>query len=234
MAKESHYSRITEAETMIKALQEKYPDVFWAVKPDTIIVEGIDNKQRSESAKKKAPFFMKLKTIKGSEKAIFIENNISVRTIIETYWDEWNDWDSERRQAMLSNELVKISPDAGKVNAYDCTGFRVLMDVFGVGWDRTSAKLPNILVTDADFDLDMRPGLDVDDDPEANDEIPEPEDPEESTELNVEVVEVLDADEEEDKPTDNPDSLDFEATDGPSPFDSENTDSQNFDAKDFR
>ena len=192
MAKtESHYSRINDAEEIIQDLCDKYADVFWAVKPEMIIVMGVDNKTRSEAQKKKVPYFTKLKAIKGSEKALLIDNNIPSRYIIETYWDEWNDWKESRKQVMLSNELIKITVDVGKTNSYDCAGFKILISEFGVNWNVSDTNLKDMLINDIDFDLDLRPGLDTEE--SETDEIEDPkEEAEEAEEAKEEVVEVED------------------------------------------
>jgi len=201
MAKtESHYSRITEAEDTIQKLCDKYADVFWTVKPDMIIVMGIDNKTRSEAQKKKVPYFMKLKAIKGSEKALLIDNNIPSRYIIETYWDEWNDWKESRKQIMLANELLKVTVDVGKTNSYDCAGFKILISEFGVNWSTSDSSLKDMLVCDVDFDLDLRPGLDVEE-PES-DEIEDAGNASDSEAPKDEVVEVVDGDNEDYKTMD--------------------------------
>lgn len=46
--KEKTYEEVTDAKDMIKSLCEKYPDELWAVRPDAIIVLGINNKERPE------------------------------------------------------------------------------------------------------------------------------------------------------------------------------------------
>jgi len=216
MAKETHYSRINVAEDMIEALCDKYPDVFWAVKPNMVIVMGIDNKTRSEAQKKKAPYFMKLKAIKGAEKALLIDNNIPSRYIIEAYWDEWNDWKECRKQVMLSNELLKITADVGKTNSYDCSGFKILMDTFGVNWNDNDEDLKDMLIFDVDFDLDLRPGLDLD---AENDEIEAPSaddaDDDAADDADEEVVEVVDDEGEDWKSMDADEDADGDTDDGP-------------------
>ena len=158
------YARVADAESLIAQLTEKYPDLFWAVRPSQIAVMGVDNQQRSDKAIQKNPAYAKLRLVKGSEKAIFENNNIPTRYIIELYWDEWNNWGNAYRQWILANVLMEITPEEEKRNSPDCSGFKVLLDVCGVNWDRTPNDLPNLLVEDVEFKLDLRPGLDDQDD----------------------------------------------------------------------
>jgi len=160
------YARVTEAETIIKSLCEKYPDLLWSVKYGQVAVMGIDNTTRSEKAVAKNPAHAKLRLVKGAEKALFETNNIPVRYIVECYWSDWNVWGSAAKQCILLNALMEITPEEEKRNSPDCVGFNVLIDVFGVNWTKNLASLPNLLSTDVKFDLDLRPGLNADGEPE--------------------------------------------------------------------
>lgn len=162
------YARVTEAEKMIKALCEKYPDLFWAVRPEQIAVMGVDNQERSEKAVEKNPNYAKLRVVKGSEKALFIDSHIPIRHVIELYFSDWQAWKDAYRQWVLANCIVQISAEDEKKHAPDCTGFKVLLDVSGVTWDdeRFTDNLPNLLHSDVKFNLDLRPGLEATEDGE--------------------------------------------------------------------
>ena len=161
MSEEAVYSKIQEANELIVALQTKYPDLFWAIRPDNIAVMGIENKTRSDKAKAKSPFYAKLVSIKGSEKTIMQLNNVDTRYIIEMYWDEWRDWKESRKQWILADQILRISPDIGKTVQYDCSGFKVLLDKIGVtALSDYTADLPNMIISDIEFNLDLRPGID--------------------------------------------------------------------------
>ena len=91
MAEEKVYSKINEADETIKALQEKYAEVFWAVRPEMITVMGVENKTRSKGSLAKTPYYAALRPMKGVQKAILQLNNVDTRYVIEVYWDEWRD-----------------------------------------------------------------------------------------------------------------------------------------------
>lgn len=163
MAKEARtYARVKDAEDLIKQMTEKYPELFWEVRPEQIAVMGVDNIQRGEKAIKKNPAYAKLMTVKGAEKAIFETNNIPIRYIVEVYWAEWNMWGAKFRQWALANSILAISHVEEKKNKLDCVGFKVLLDVSGVNWEREPDNLPNLLADDVEFNLDLRPGLNDD------------------------------------------------------------------------
>ena len=157
------FSRMSEAESIIKRLVEKYPDVLWAVNPSTIAVMGVDNSERSEKAIKKSPVYSKLRVIKGSEKALFQENNVHILYVIELYWSDWHNWNDALRQAVLMSQLLEITPEEESRNRPDCVGFKVFLDALGVNWDgEQGVNIPNLLTGDVKFNLDLRPGLNVD------------------------------------------------------------------------
>ena len=161
MAREPRtFSRMSEAEGIIKKLVEKFPDVLWAVEPSTIAVMGVDNAERSEKVVKKSPVYAKLRVIRGSEKALFQENNVNVLYVIELYWSDWHNWNDSLRQAVLLSQLLEITPEEESRNRPDCVGFKVFLDALGVNWDGANGtNIPNLLQDDIAFNLDLRPGL---------------------------------------------------------------------------
>jgi hypothetical protein len=153
------YSRINEASEVIEKLHEKYEDVFWCVNPSSIAVMGIDNLTRSEKSVEKQPIWSKMRNVKGVERAIFQEHNISERYIIEVYCADWNSWSDSVRAAVLANHLLEITPEIETKNSPDCVGFKILYKALGVNWEKDISHIPNLLTNDIEFDLDLRPGL---------------------------------------------------------------------------
>jgi len=154
------YSRVKEANEVIEKLCEKHADAFWCIKPDSIAVMGIDNVERSEKAIAKVPVWSKMRNVKGVEQAIFKENNIRERFIIEVFWAEWNEWRDSIKAAVLARHLFEITPDCEVKNSPDCVGFNILYKALGVNWERDNGQnIPNLLTSDIEFDLDLRPGL---------------------------------------------------------------------------
>jgi len=158
--KEHVYSRVHEAEEIIKGLCEKYPDVFWAVRVPSIYVMGIENKERPKSSNVLA----KIKTVKGSEKAIFQENNIPVRFVIELYWSDWTEFSEKKKQYVLFHELLHVHPEFGRLIKHDSEDFAILLNTAGVKWIDKVNELPDLLHDDVKFDLTLRPSLDLEDD----------------------------------------------------------------------
>jgi hypothetical protein len=154
MATEKLYSRVAEAEEIVKTLCEKYPDVLWCVRPQMVAVYGIENKERSEKCKVLA----KIKAVKGVEKAIMKDNNIPVRYAIDLYWSDWREWKEPKRQWIIFHELLHIHSEVGKAIKHDCEDFRIILDKIGVmGYD--SEELPNLIINDVKFNLDLRPSM---------------------------------------------------------------------------
>lgn len=186
------YSKVDEAQEMIVKLCKKYPDVFWSVQPDQVLVMGIDNVERSEKAVEKDPLWTKLSNIKGVNRAVYAEHGIGVRYIVELFWADWNNWKETVKLAVLAKNLLEITPDVDKKNRPDCVGFKILYKALGINWERDDGHgIPHLLQVDVEFDLDLRPGLD---DTDEDDEIAEV-----VKEIKAENNQKDDADEEDDE-----------------------------------
>jgi len=163
---EKVYSRVTDAEEMIKKICQKQPDVLWCVRPEMVAVYGVENKERPETCNVEA----KIKPVKGVEKAVLQDNNIPIRYIINLYWSDWREWKETKRQWVLFHELLHIHHEIGKTVKHDCEDFRIILDKIGVhGYD--ADNLPNLVDGDVKFNLDLRPSLDEEDDEEGTDNI---------------------------------------------------------------
>lgn len=150
------YSRIPEAEDMVKELCKKYPDVLWAVKPEIVNVLGVENKKRGKATKDLA----RIKVINGVQRAILKINDIGIRYAIELFWADWNEWTPERKQWVIMDMLIGITAEADKLHKNDIRDYKIIVDAAGVNWADDDAKLPNLLSSDVKFDLELRPGLD--------------------------------------------------------------------------
>ena len=73
------YTRVPEAEELIKELCKKYPDVLWCVKPENITVLGVENKKRGKATKDLA----RIKVINGVQRAILKINDINIKYCLE-------------------------------------------------------------------------------------------------------------------------------------------------------
>jgi hypothetical protein len=162
------YSRIKDAEDMVKQLCEKQPEVLWCVRPDIVGVLGVENKERS----KKNTTLAKIKPIKAEERTLFQDNNIPTRYIISLYWSDWREWSTRKKQWILFHELLHIAADVGKTISHDSEDFKIILDKVGVNWTE-SDTLPDLINDKVEFDLDLRPSLEQEN--EEGDEIPEEE-----------------------------------------------------------
>ena len=159
------YEEVPEALTIIEDLCQKYPDVFWAVTPDRIAVLGVDNVERSEKAVKKNNVWSQLRNIKGVEGALLAQNKINVQYVIELFWSDWNRWSRAIKTCVIAEKLLEITPEVDKKNSPDCKGFKILLDAVGITWDDENGNPPDLLSeVGVDFDLELRPGLDEEED----------------------------------------------------------------------
>jgi len=90
-----------------------------------------------------------MRNVNGVEQAIFQENNIQERYIIEVFWSDYNRWSNATKAAVLASHLFEITPDVETKNSADCSGFKIMYKALGVNWERDGFE----------FDLELRPGL---------------------------------------------------------------------------
>lgn len=198
---EKVYSRVTEAEEIIRKLCEKQPEVLWTVRPENIVVEGIENKERSEKNKTLA----KIRPIKGSEKAILQQNNIPIRYVIEIYWSDFNNWNVRQKQWILFHELLHIHSEISKIIKHDLEDFVVLVDKVGVNWVN-SENLPDLVNDDVKFNLALRPKIE---EAEETDDIDDDEENKTKKKANKEKVNKKTEEEKEEEPENKKDSKDI-------------------------
>jgi predicted metallopeptidase len=169
--KSNVYSKVVEADEIIKKLCEKQPSVLWAIGDSKyIVVMGIEDKERSKKNKTLA----KIKPVRGTEKAIYQINQIPYRYIIEVYWSDWNLWSHKERAAILFHELLHIHPEGEKTVKHDCEDFRIVLDKLGVDWFKKGSALPDLTSDDVKFNLELRPAIeDLDEESGEEDNIDE-------------------------------------------------------------
>jgi hypothetical protein len=157
------YTIVDEAADIAKELVEIYPDVMWQVRLNQVSFLGVENKEPT----KRSPV-MKVRGINNAEKAVMLLNNIPTRFIVELFWSEWQKWGDELKQWVVLKALLSISVEEGKLIRPDCSEFRIILDKVGVDWEQRTDALPNLLSgTKVDFDLELRPGLEDEEDEES-------------------------------------------------------------------
>lgn len=149
---EKVYSRVMEAEEMIAKLCEKQPKLLWRVRPQTVQVWGVENKERADGNKTLA----KIKAVKGVEKAIMQDANLSVRYHLDIYWSDWKQWKENQKQGILIHELLHIHEEPGKLIKHDIEDFRILLDKTGVK-DDSYENFPDVFINDVEFDMNLLP-----------------------------------------------------------------------------
>lgn len=169
MKEEKIYERVESAEQTIKALCEKYPEILWRIRDGKIAVLGITNKDRSEKSKT----LFKVNPVKGAQKALNIIYHVPISYIIEIFWSDWNVWDANFREWIVLKALLTISEEDGKTIKPDCSDFRIILDIVGVDWEK-STTLPSLTMSVVPFKKELMPAIEQDNS-ENNDEIEEKE-----------------------------------------------------------
>lgn len=169
MKEEKIYERVELAEQTIKLLCEKYPEILWRIRDGKIAVLGITNKERGEKSKT----LFRVSPVKGAQKALNIIYHVPISYIIEIFWSDWNVWDMNFREWILFKALLTISEEDGKTIKPDCNDFRIILDVVGVDWEK-STSLPSLTSSPVLFKKELMPAIDQDN-TENNDAIEEKE-----------------------------------------------------------
>ena len=167
MAKqEKVWEQVKSAEEMIEKLCKKYPDELWAVRPNTIAVFGVSNKERPKNNNVLAT----IKPIKGSYKSLVQSLKGEARYIIEMYCSDYNAWNPAQKAAVLYHELLHVDSELGCTVKHDLEDFKIIIDKLGVDYIKNK-NLPDLLSEKVKFDLNLRPNVPEDDKSDEGDEI---------------------------------------------------------------
>jgi predicted metallopeptidase len=138
---EKSFSVVEEGEEIVKKLCEKYPEVLWAVEPQSVGVYGCDNQEAPASCNTLA----KIRKVNGVLKAVLEKNNIPLKYIIELYWSDWREWGMPTKQWILFHELCHIlDPDAKGLRKHNIEDFSLTLDIVGINGYKQE-NLPNLL-----------------------------------------------------------------------------------------
>jgi len=159
------FSRIDDAEHIVKRLCETQGDVLWCVNPNNVIVLGIENLERS----KKNHTLAKIKAINGIEKTIMRLNDIGTEYAIIVYWSDWNNWSNSQRQWIIFHELLHVSENPERCVRHDCEDFRIILDYAGVDWTK-KLVLPDLFSEDTKLKLELMPSLPGEDGDDSDDD----------------------------------------------------------------
>ena len=141
MAESKEYMVVEGSADIITRLTERYPDIYWAVKPSEVVVLGITNKERPKSRRELA----QIKRVTGATLALLEANNVQAKYIVELYYSDWNELDSVAKQWLIHNMLLHIpGPDESGLIKADVHDFAVTLDIIGVDW-LNRANLPSLL-----------------------------------------------------------------------------------------
>ena len=156
---ERQYSVIDEGQKIMESLVDRYPDVLWQVRAAQVAFLGIENKEPTKRSKD-----FSVRSVKNAEKAVLVMYHVGIRYIVELWWSRWNEWNRERKEWTVLNALLRIGADEGKLIKPDCVDFKILLDKVSFGWDDEGANLPSLTQgTPLEFDLELRPGIDEED-----------------------------------------------------------------------
>ena len=155
MAKqEKVWERVKDAEEIIEKLCKQYPEELWAVRPNTIAVFGVTNKERPKGNDTLAL----IRPIKGSYKTLVQSLKGEARYILEFYCSDYNAWSEAQKAAILFHELLHVDAELGCTVKHDLEEWKLVVDKLGVDYLKNK-NLPNLLKEKIKFDISLRPNV---------------------------------------------------------------------------
>ena len=126
---EKSFSVVEEGQAIVEKLCEKYPEILWAVEPQTVGIYGCDNQEAPTNCKALA----KIRKVSGVLKAVLEKHNINLKYIIELYWSDWREWSLKTKQWIIFHELCHIlDPDAKGLRKHNVEDFSLTLDIVGI------------------------------------------------------------------------------------------------------
>ena len=145
MQEKKEYTLLSECNTIIEKLTERYPKIFWAVNPKEVAVFGVTNKERPKKQRKKA----QIKRVTGAMEALLESNNVKAKYIVETFCSDWTTMSNPDREWLIAEQLLHIpGPDEKGLIKEDVQGFAVIYDAIGMNLDEEKANRPSLLIGD--------------------------------------------------------------------------------------
>lgn len=142
MTEEKEYEIVEEGNAIVKRIKERYPNLFWPVVPDQVIVLGVSNKPRPFSMRKLA----KITKIDAAHRTILrAYAKREIKYVIELYLSDWVQWNFPRKQWILAHEIAHIDdPESKSLVQHDIEDFGWILDAVGIDW-WSKENLPDIL-----------------------------------------------------------------------------------------
>jgi len=138
------YEEENEMHSMVTALVEKYPDLYYAVDPSDIRGYLITNKPRPDSKPAEV-------TISGAS-GVFAHVN-PFKYALVAYADDWCNWDKNKKVIAVAKAIKRISDDGnGKLVRFDEMNHRSFLLTFGIGYE-DNPELVDILEQNVDWVL---------------------------------------------------------------------------------
>jgi len=163
---EKSYSSVEEGDEIVKKLCDKYPEILWAVEPQSVGVYGCDNRESPSNNTALA----KIRKVNGVLKAVLEKNNIPLKYVVELYWSDYREWSLYTKQWVIFHELCHIlDPEAKGLRKHNIEDFTLTLDIVGIkGYKQDN--LPDLLgEKPVEFDKNivaqmMKPDVDVKED----------------------------------------------------------------------
>jgi hypothetical protein len=136
------YEAEEEINEIVKALIEKYNDLFFEVDPSSIRGYVLVNKPRPDSKPAEV-------TINGASGVFAFINPF--KYVLVAYASDWSTWSRSKKVINVAKAIKRISPEGnGKLIRFDEMNHRCFLLTFGIGYEE-NPEMVDILQEKVDF-----------------------------------------------------------------------------------
>jgi len=126
--KELTYEVLDNAQILVKKIVDSFPDLFWYIQPDKIMVLGIQN-----DPPKSKNWIARISPISGVFKALAEKNKWLTKFVIETYSMDWNEMSEKEKAWIMFHELLHVvAMKTTKMFKHDVLDFSCIVKKLGV------------------------------------------------------------------------------------------------------
>jgi predicted metallopeptidase len=146
--KELTYEVLDNAQILVKKIVDSFPDLFFEVNPDQVLVVGIQNDPPASKS-----WLARIKNIRGIWKTLAEQHKLYTKFVIEIYTADYNSMNENQKAWIILHELLHIttmkSTEMFKHNVQDFSG---IIKKIGPNAYLTS-ELPDLFKTKFDDDF---------------------------------------------------------------------------------
>jgi predicted metallopeptidase len=133
------YDILEPAHIMIKKIVDTFPELFYQIEPDGVVVFAIKNQPPAHKN-----WLARVRPIAGIFKAIAEKNKWKYKFVIEIYYDDWKIMGEKEKSWILFHELLHIvTMQSSKMFKHDTQDFACILEIIGIN-KYTQSTIPDL------------------------------------------------------------------------------------------